>query len=108
MTNYSFDVTRVCCPILLLAGTRGEFETQYVTPIEEFNEMYDRINALKVIARRVGMDHDDMMYKAGGYVMAWFCWHLQGDAYAAGAFTGDDPELLRNSLYQDGRIHLQS
>ena len=106
MTNYSFDVTRVCCPILLLAGSRGEFETQYVTPIEEFNEMYDRINAPKVIARRVGMDHDDMMYKAGGYVMAWFCWHLKGDEDAAKAFVGPIPEILRNPLYQDQRIQL--
>lgn len=28
-------------------------------------------------------------------------WLLQGDAAAAGAFTGNDPELMDNPLYLD-------
>ena len=42
-----------------------------------------------------------MLYCADGYVTAWFMWQLQGDEYAAGAFTGDEPEIMKNRLYQD-------
>ena len=58
------------------------------------------------MARRTGMDHGMMMSYAGGYVMAWFRWQLQGDEVAAMAFMGESPELLRNSAYQDQRIAL--
>ena len=88
------------------AGTEGEFETETVIPLELLNEQYDKITDPKAMARRTGTDHDHMMYSAGGYVMAWFRWRLQNDAEAAKAFTGDDPELLNNPLYQDQRINL--
>lgn len=68
------------------------------------NAMYDKISSPKIMARRVGMIHDEMMYSAGGYVLAWFRWHLQGDTYSAKAFIGETPELLTNSMYQDQRI----
>ena len=106
MTDYSYDITGVKCPVLLLAGTEGDFETKTVIPYEEMVHMYERLMVPKAMARRIGMDHDHMMYSAGGYVMAWFMWQLQNDAEAAKAFTGDDPELLNNPLYQDQRIDL--
>ncbi len=52
------------------------------------------------------MTHDDMLYKAEGYVTAWFMWQLQGDAEAAKAFTGDNPEIMQNNLYQDQKIDI--
>ena len=66
--------------------------------------MYDKISSPKIMARRVGIIHDEMMYSAGGYVLAWFRCHLQGDTYAAKAFIGETPELLTNSIYQDQQI----
>ncbi len=45
-----------------------------------------------------------MLCNADGYVTAWFMWQLQGDEYAAEAFTGDAAEIMQNSLYQDQRI----
>jgi hypothetical protein len=42
------------------------------------------------------------------YVTAWFMWQLQGDTEAVKAFTGDDPELLRNPRYQDQRIDINN
>lgn len=54
--------------------------------------MYDKISLQKIMARRVGMIHDEVMYSAGGYVLPWFRWHLQGDTYAAKAFIGETPE----------------
>ena len=68
------------------------------------NAMYDKISSPKIMARRVGMIHDEVMYSAGGYVLPWFRWHLQGDTYAAKAFIGETPEWLTNSIYQDQRI----
>ena len=91
---------------MMLAGTSGEFETESVIPLADMEEMYDDMTVPKVMARRVGMTHDQMLYSAGGYVIAWFRWQLMGDAYAAGAFTGDEPEMMRNPLYQDQRANL--
>lgn len=107
MTDYPYDISKVECPILLLAGTSGEFETEIVIPFDEMQRMYDKINTPKVMARRVGMDHDQMMYMAEGYVTAWFMWQLKGDEEAAKAFIGENPEILNNALYQDQRIGLE-
>ena len=106
-TNYTYDSSLVKCPIMILTGTEGEFETETVIPVELLKEQYEKITAPKTMARRVGMDHDHMAYSAGGYVMAWFRWQLQGDEEAAKVFIGDSPELLTNSMYQDQRIDLQ-
>ena len=105
--SYPFDASLVKCPILLLAGTQGDFETKIVTPIEEMRDMYEKIGSAKAMARRTGMEHDDMMYKAGGYMIAWFCWQLKDDQYASKAFTGDSPEILSNPLYQDQRTDVK-
>ncbi|WP_270277302.1 alpha/beta hydrolase family protein [Enterococcus casseliflavus] len=102
-TDYPYDSSKVSCPILILAGTNGDFETEVVIPIDEMNKMYDKITSSKVMARRIGMTHDDMMYRAGGYVTAWFMWQLQGDEEAAKAFSGELPEIMDNKLYQDQR-----
>ena len=61
----------------------------------------------KVMDRRTGAEHGDMLYQADGYVAASLMWHLQGDETAAKAFTGSEPELLKNSLYQDQKIDYQ-
>lgn len=98
MTDYPYDISKVKCSVLMLAGTSGEFETEIVIPFDEMTKMYDRLDAPKVMARRTGMDHDHMMYSAEGYVTAWFMWQLKGDEEAAGAFTGEKPEILSNSL----------
>lgn len=105
-TDYTYDSSLVKCPILIFAGTEGEFEMDTVIPIGLLNEQYDKITVAKAMARRIGMTHDQMMYSAGGYVMAWFRWQLQGDEEAAKAFIGDSPELMNNPVYQGQRIDL--
>ena len=105
-TDYTYDSSLVKIPIMILAGTEGEFETETVIPIELLNGQYDKITSPKIMARRKGMDHDHMMYSAGGYVIAWFRWQLMDDQEAAQVFTGDSPELMNNSMYQDQRIDL--
>ena len=103
--GYPYDLTKVNIPIMMLAGTSGEFETDIVIPIESMKTMYDKINSFKVMARRSGANHDMMMYNADGYVTAWMMWQLQGDNEAKNAFIGDNPELLNNKLYQDHKIN---
>lgn len=104
VSGYPYDLTKVKCPIMILSGSEGDFENLIVLPIERLNAMYEKITSTKVMARRVGMDHDHMMYSAEGYVTAWFMWQLHGDETAAKAFAGDIPELLNNGLYQDQQI----
>lgn len=99
--GYPYDISKLTIPVLMLAGTSGDFETGFVIPIVEMNAMYDKITSPKIMARRTGMTHDDMMYKAGGYVTAWFRWQLQGDEEASKAFIGNNPEIMNNKLYQD-------
>lgn len=107
VTDYTYDSSKVKIPIMIFAGTEGEFELETVLPLAELNRQYDKISTPKVMARRVGMIHDQMMYSAGGYVIAWFRWQLMGDTEAAQVFVGEFPELLSNSMYQDQRIDLE-
>lgn len=101
--GWHYDLTKVHIPILLLAGTAGEFETELVIPFEKMTAMFDKLQAEKVMARKTGCEHGHMLYAADGYVTAWLLWQLQGDEDAARAFVGDDAEILTNPLYQDQR-----
>ena len=101
--GWNYDVSKVNIPILLLAGTEGDFETKMVLPIEIMNSMYDEIKAQKVMARRIGAEHGHMLYSADGYVTAWFMYYLQGDETAKEMFN----EIKNNKLYQDQRINLE-
>jgi len=105
--TWMYDLEKVSVPVLMVAGTETEFETQMVIPIEQMKAMFEKMpSETKVMARRRGADHGKMLYAANGYANAWFMWQLQGDAEASKAFTGDAPELLTNPLYQDQRIDL--
>lgn len=105
--EWDYDLDKVDIPIFLAAGTEGDFEMKTVIPAEKLPEMYDTVNAPKVMARKKNCEHGDMFYSADGYVTAWFMWQLQGDEEAAKAFIGDSPELMQNELYQDQRIRLE-
>lgn len=107
LKQYPYDITKMNIPILMLAGTEGDFETNTVIPLTEMEKMYERIPCEKVMARRVGMIHDDMMYKADGCVTAWFMWQLQSDEEAAKAFVGETPEIMNNKLYQDQKVNIE-
>lgn len=103
--TWMYDLEKVSVPVLMMAGTETDFETQSVIPIDKMNAMFDKLASdVKVMARRKGADHGKMLYSANGYAAAWFMWQLQNDEEAAKAFIGSDPELLRNPLYQDQKI----
>ena len=106
--GWKYEVSKINIPILMLAGTQGDFETKAVLPIEVMKTMYEEINAPKVMARRIGAEHGQMLYSADGYVTAWFMWQLQNDSEAEKAFVGENPELLTNKLYQDQQINIEN
>ncbi len=91
---------------MLIAGTAGDFETKMVIPIEEMQIMYEKINSPKMMMRKIGCDHGQMLYAADGYVTAWFMWQLQNDNNAGKAFVFDIPEINSNKLYQDQKIDI--
>lgn len=103
--EWDYDVSLVNIPFLMVAGTEKSDAELVCTP-EGMNKIFDSAlnTPFKVMARRIGAEHGEMLYSADGYVTAWFMWQLQDDKLAAGAFTGNDPEIARNSLYQDQRI----
>ena len=106
--TWMYDLEKVSVPVLMMAGTETEFETQSVIPIDRMNAMFDKLSSeTKAMARRIGADHGKMLYSANGYANAWFMWQLQGDEYAAQAFMGGSSELMTNSLYQDQKIDLE-
>ena len=86
----------------LMFASTGQTDSN-IAPLENIQKTYQNISddVMKVMARRNGCDHGEMLYYADGYVTAWFMWQLQGDETAAGAFVGEDAELLANALYQD-------
>ena len=105
--TWMYDLEKVSVPVLMIAGTETDFETQSVIPIDKMNAMFDKLSSeTKVMARRIGADHGKMLYSANGYANAWFMWQLQGDVEASKAFTGGAPELLGNPLYQDQKFDL--
>ena len=58
--------------------------------------------------RRIGAEHGQMLYSADGYVTAWFMWQLQDNEEASKVFTGDNPEIMQNELYQDQKINFNN
>ena len=102
--TWMYDLEKITVPVLMMAGTETDFETQSVIPIDKMNAMFDKLSSeIKVMARRIGADHGKMLYSANGYANAWFMWQLQGDEDAAKAFIGSSPEILTNTIYRDQR-----
>ena len=105
--NWPYDLTKITQPILMVAGTKGSFEIETVSPIAALNRMFDKITSPKCLARKTGYEHGQTSYVADGYTTAWFMWQLQGDEEAAKAFMGGQPEIMNNELYQDQRIDIE-
>lgn len=103
--EWPYDASRINIPILLISGEGGGDD--WVVTLEGLESIYNDIPAPKMMCRRLNTAHGETQYSEDGYVVAWFMWQLQGDEYAAGAFTGENPEIMRNSLYQDQKCNLQ-
>ena len=99
--HMDYDPSPTKLPVLVLAASDGD-----VIQLDGLQKLYSGMDAPRAMARRTGVGHGQMLYTADGYVTAWFMWLLQGDETAARAFTGSEPELLANQLYQDQEIDL--
>lgn len=99
--EWSYDASGIDIPIMLISGAGGGDD--WVVTGEQLESIYDDITGSKVMARRKATPHNAVLYSAGGYVTAWFMWHLQGDTAASGIFTGARPDISSNPLYQDQR-----
>ena len=100
--DYKLD--KISVPVMFIAGTKGDFEIDTVIPLDKMNQMYNKINAPKLMARRINADHDKMQSWADGYRTAWFMYHLQNDKQAGQMFIGQNAEILNNPNWQDVRI----
>lgn len=96
-----YDPSKTAIPIFMLCGTENDVITS-----DNMEKSYAKVTAPKAMAVRIGANHGEMLYTADGYVTAWFLWHLKGDSEAVKAFTGENPELLTNPLYQDQQIEI--
>ena len=103
--EWPYDVSQIDTPVMLISGAGGGDDA--VITLEGLNSIYDQIPGEKIMARRKDTHHGITIVSEDGYVMAWFMWQLQGDAEAGKAFTGDNPEIMNNDLYQDQRIDLK-
>lgn len=87
----------------LMLGSMGEFDSK-LSPLEDLIATFDKISGVdKVLARRKGVDHGEMLYYGDGYVTAWFMYYLKGDIEAGKAFFGEDAEIFNNDMWQDTR-----
>jgi len=107
--KWPYDVSKISIPYFTVAGT-GSFDAGKsnekdggIAPLVSMVENYDKLpsGTLAIRARRKDTDHGDMLYKADGYMTAWFFYTLLNDGLAGKAFTGNNPEIEKNSIWQD-------
>lgn len=105
--EWDYDASLVDIPIMLVSGT-GSIDENTVVSLSQLQDIYKVIpdSTSKIMARRAGADHSDMLYITDGYMTAWFMWHLQGDQEAEKAFVGDGAEISNNLLYIDLKSNL--
>lgn len=95
---------KVDMPIFYVASN-GFFDSNIVIPPAQLEQLFDMTtqSPFRVMAIRKRADHGDMLYKADGYVTAWFLYWLQRDETAGTVFRKDG-ELGKNELYEKVRI----
>ena len=118
LQNTPYDAALVKVPTFLTSSTgQADHSTSSTDGIcrldGSLRENVDDIVAnhvTVVMARRNGdgVDHGQMLYMGKGYMLAWFDYILNGSEFAAQAFFGDDPEILRNTNWQDEEIHVHN
>lgn len=74
-----------------------------VAPLKSLVEIYDSMSdtVLKVRARAVGAEHEEMQLRTDGYMTAWMLFQLKGDKEASSVFCGEYAEIVTNPSWQD-------
>ncbi|MGN0468478.1 MAG: alpha/beta hydrolase [Acutalibacteraceae bacterium] len=109
--NWSYDVSKINIPYFMVAGTLSAdagdgiegSSNVGIAPLFSLQENFASISddVMKIMARRVNIDHGDMLAFADGYMTAWFMYRLKDDNEAGKIFVGDDAEILTNANWQD-------
>ncbi|MGN1295322.1 MAG: alpha/beta hydrolase [Bacilli bacterium] len=109
--NWPYDVSKIDIPYFMVAGTlkndagdgKEGSNNVGIAPLFSLQENYDAISddVKKIMARRVGADHGDMLTMADGYMTAWFMYQLQNDEDVKNIFIGNSAEILDNANWQD-------
>jgi len=108
-SDCTFDPAQLRQPTFL-AGTHGTIDS-IITSISTEQAFYQQVPGhavLGLIQNSAGKkaDHNTIQDRNGpngflGYVTAWLCAQLRGDATAATAFGGAHPELVSNTNWPD-------
>lgn len=114
--KWFYDVSKIEVPYFMTAGTlkadAGDglenSSNAGIAPLWSLQENFDAVSndVLKVLARRSGTDHGDMLPFADGYMTAWFMYILKDDTEAGSVFLGDNAEILSNSNWQDIKVNI--
>lgn len=102
-----YNLENLNIPYFQNAGTlkfdAGIDENSGIANLSSMNEKYNSVseNVPKIMARRLNIDHGDMLTHADGYMTAWFMFWLQDDLNAKKAFFGSDAEILSNPNWVD-------
>lgn len=110
--GWKYDVAKISIPYFMTAGTGtsddagvedASREFAGVAPLSSLIENYNSISGdqIKIRARAVGAEHEDMLARTDGYMTAWMLYQLYGDEEAEQAFLGEDAEILCNANWQD-------
>lgn len=109
--GWEYDVSKIQVSYFMTAGTGKSDDSGTdpnssfggVSPLSALAENYNNIpdSVIKVRARAVGAEHEDMLARTDGYMTAWMLYQLYGDEEAGQAFIGEDAEILSNANWQD-------
>lgn len=109
--GWEYDVSKIQVPYFMTAGTGKSDDSGTdpnssfggVSPLSALEENYNNIpdSVVKVRARAVGAEHEEMLARTDGYMTAWMLYQLYGDEEAGQAFLGEDAEILSNANWQD-------
>ena len=109
--GWEYDTSKVTVPCFMCAGTGKSDDSGSdpekgfggVSPLSALVENYNKIpdSVMKIRARAVGAEHEQMLARSDGYMTAWMLYQLAGDEEAGGVFLGENAEILHNSNWQD-------
>ena len=107
--SWIYDTSKITVPCFMTAGTgdtdsgNDEEDITGACPYVSLMDNYDAISqdVIKIRARAVGAEHNEMLTRCDGYMTAWMLYQLKGDKDAAAAFEGDSAEILSNANWQD-------
>ena len=108
LQNCPYDSTKVKIPTCLISGT-GSTDQGFICPIEtSLRPNFKNIKSDVIMARKTGVEHAQSNEESASYMIAWFDWQLNGDTFAAKAFSGKQPELMTNPDWQDFKAKVKA